>query len=187
MHKKLKSNESITYSLIWQSLSGIGVPDPNKVINECDGVVKRSWNVIRKRYMHTEEEAALVSIYTYEDDVKSEMSPYKIINKMLWEGNIQGQTSDPNSYLHLQLRAFRKLPRTKPQTLYRGIKNDKHEYSVGEELMWKGFSSSTTGMKVTQDFLRDRTTQRICGTLFEIRNMWGYDVSAFSRYPSEQG
>lgn len=81
--EKLKSNEPITYNLIWQSLMGIGVPDPNKVITECDGVVKRSWNVIRKRYMHTEEEAALVSIYTYEDDVKSEMSPYKIINKSI--------------------------------------------------------------------------------------------------------
>lgn len=176
------------YGLIEESLRGIGIADPGKVIIECDKVIKRPWNVIKKRFLHSKEEAALVTIYTYEDKKNPGMSPYRIINKMLWEDtDIQSQMSDQNSYLRLQLRAFRKLPRTKPQTLYRGIKNDKHEYRVDEELGWKGFSSTSTSMKATQTFLEDKTTKKICGTLFEIRSMWGYDVSSFSKYPSERG
>ena len=115
------------------------------------------------------------------------MSPYRVINNKLWEDNIQDQVSNPKSYLSLLLQALRKLPRTKPQTLYRGIKNDEHIYSVGDELLWKGFSSTSTSMGTTQSFLTDKETKKICGTLFEIRDMWGYDISDFSKYPKEQG
>ena len=130
--------------------------------------------------MQSKEEAILIVSYTYE---AGKASPYKIINKKLRKGSIQDQLTNKKSYLRLLLRALRKLPRTKPQTLYRGIKDDKHEYKVGEEIEWKGFSSTSTSMRATQNFLK--TKENVEKTLFEIRKVWGYNVSNFSKYAEE--
>lgn len=143
--------------------------------------------MLNEKYLHSVEEALLVSSYTYEDEINVENSPYRIINQMLWENKAQDQILDTKSYLRFLLRALRKLPRTSPKTLYRGVKNYKHTYNVGEELEWKGFSSTSTSIRTTQDFLIDEETLKVSGTLFEIRGIWGYNVSDFSLFPNEQG
>ena len=176
--RKLASgdNEPITYDEIRSALEGIGVSDPKEVFEECKETIKERWSWLSKKYVLTEEEAVLISTYTYgEKGVSLDRFPYRIINKKLWEGRIKGQTSDPKSYLRLLLRALRKLPRTVPQTLYRGV------WETEYKLMWKGFSSTTTSMEVTKGFLHNK------GSLFEIRDMWGYSISDFSIYSDEQG
>ena len=105
---------------------------------------------------------------------------------MLWKDKAQEQESNTRSYLRMLLRAIRKLSRTKPQTLYRGIKEHKQKYTVGEELLWKGFSSTSTSMEATRTFLTSNDTGRADGTLFEIRGMWGYRISDFSVFEGEQ-
>ena len=115
------------------------------------------------------------------------MSPYVIINKKLREGNPEDQLKGKKSYLRLLLRTLRKLPRTEKQTLYRGISSKLREYKIGERIKWKSFTSTSTSMKVTQAFLTDPRIRKVEGTLFEIRNEWGYNVADFSEFPDESG
>ena len=180
LDRKLKSgdNEPITYDEIRSALEDIGVSDPEKVLEKCKETIKSKerWSWISKKYVLTEEEAVLISTYTYgEEGVSLDRFPYSIINKKLWGSRTKSQRSNPKSYLRLLLRALRKLPRTKPRTLYRGVWKTKYD------LMWKGFSSTSTSMKATKNVLLNK------GTLFEIRDMWGYSISDFSEYPKEQG
>ena len=157
-----------------------------KALNDCKTIVERNKVIIERNYILNYEEAVLVTSYTYEDKTNG-MSPYRIINKKLREGKAQDQLTGKKSYLRLLLRALRKLPRTKPQTLYRSITKDKHEYKVGEEIPWQGFTSTSTSMKVTQAFLTNKETNKVEGTLFEVRNEWGYNVADFSQFPDEAG
>lgn len=166
---------------------GIGISVPERVLNECKEVFDENKATLTKKYLQSEEEAVLIVSYTYEDENSRDMSPYNNINRKLWNNNVQDQIDNAKSYLQLLLRALRKLPRTRPQTLYRGIKNDQHKYVVGGEIEWMGFSSTTTSLKETQAFLTDMTTNKLDGTLFEIRNTWGYSISDFSAFPNEQG
>ena len=160
--------------------------DPEKVLRECKEVVEKNKNIIEKNYLLSKEEAIIIATYTYEDEIKDNSS-YRIINKKLWNDMAQDQLTDNKSYFCLLLRALRKLPRTKPQTLYRGIRGDEHKYKVGEEIEWKGFSSTSTSLRVTQDFLKNDKIKKVEGTLFEIRNAWGYDLRELSFFSNEEG
>ena len=163
-------------------MNDLGVKDPVQILKECKDVVNGHKTTIERNYILGNEEAVVVTSYTYEDKING-TSPYRIINEKLREGKAQDQFINKKSYLRLLLRALRKLPRTKPQTLYRGIRGDEHKYKVGEEIEWKGFSSTTASMKVTQRFLNFKG--KVEGTLFEIRNVWGYNISDFSKYTEE--
>ena len=178
------TEEKITEKDLIKALKGIGVKDSERVVRDCTEVVEGNKEGIEENYLQNKEEVVIVASYTYEDEV-NEASPYKIINKKLWNNDIQDQLTSKKSYLRLLLRALRKLPRTKPQTLYRGIKYDKHEYKIGEEIVWKGFSSTSTSMRATQTFLK--TEGKVEGTLFEIRNACGYDIRGLSDYTDEEG
>ena len=180
------SEVAITEEDIAEALKRIGVKDPENVLIKCKKIVDRNKSGIKENYLQNKEETILITSYTHEDKVNM-TSPYSIINKLLWENSIQDQFENKKSYLRLLLRALRKLPRTKPQTLYRGIKWDKHEYKVGEEIEWKGFSSTSTNMRATQAFFTNDKTKKVEGTLFEIRNAWGYDIHDFSDYTDEEG
>ena len=167
-------------------MKNLGVKVPVQVLIDCKSIAERNKFSIEKNYILNNKEAIIVSSYTYEDKANG-TSPYKIINEKLREDNTQDQFTSKKSYLCLLLRALRKLPRTRPQTLYRGIKWDTHEYEVGEEIVWQGFTSTSTSMKVTQTFLANDKTKKVEGTLFEVRNEWGYNVADFSQYRNEEG
>ena len=186
------AHEETTDSAISTALDGVGVANHETILRECNEVIEPNRDVLRKRYIHREEEAVLITTYTYSEKNggDEENTPYRKLNSMLWSDNIQDQIDqidNPKSYLRLLLRALRKLPRTEPQTLYRGIKNDEHEYKIGKELLWKGFSSTSTSMRATKFFLTNKDTGKVEGILFEVRAMWGYSISDFSKFPTEQG
>lgn len=176
----------ITYHDISTALMGIGVIDAEKILHHCRKIDKMNAGILNKRYLLSEEESALITTYTYGGKDDSE-PPCTKLNRALWSDDYQGQFSNAKSYLRILLRALRKLPRTVPTTLYRGIKNDNHEYNIGEELMWKGFSTVSPRMRQVRYFLMNTKTGNIEGTLFEIRGTWGYNVSDFSMYRAEQG
>ena len=180
------SEEAITEKDITEALKDLSVKDPFQVLNGCKEIVYKNKVTVERNYILSNEEAAIVTSYTCEDKI-NETSPYRIINEKLREGKAQDQITNKKSYFCLLLRALRKLPRTKPQTLYRGIRWDKREYKVGEEIEWQGFTSTSTSMKATQKFLTNSETKKVEGTLFEIRNTWGYDVHNFSDYTDEEG
>ena len=185
---RVTKEEGITFEEIFEALKGLGVSDPENVLCDCKKIVSNKETTINENYLQSKEEAVVITSYTYEDET-NKTSPYKIINKKLWEGKGQDQLINKKSYLHLLFRAFRKLPRTKPQTLYRGITKDKKEYKyeVGKDIEWEGFTSTSTSMEATQVFITDNEINKIEGTLFEIRNAWGYDLRDFSDYKDENG
>lgn len=179
----------ITYHDISAALMGIGVIDAEKILHHCRKIDKMNAWILNKRYLLSEEESALITTYTYGGKDDSE-PPCRKLNRALWSDDVQEQFSNAKSYLRILLRALRKLPRTFPKTLYRGIKIDKHEYNIGEELMWKGFSSSSPVSLRTgpvRHFPMNTKTRNTEGTLFEIRETWGYNVSDFSMHCAEQG
>ena len=174
--------DMLTKDDIIVAMKKLGVKDSAYIIKHYNDSDKISYDTIFDSYLQSQEEAALISLYTYEDE-KNGTSPYRIINKKLWDEDIQDQLKDKKSFLKLLLCSLRKLPRTEPQTLYRGIKKDKHKYFIGEEIVWKGLSSTSTSMRTTQSFLANSAR----GTLFEIRNAWGYDIQDFSLFSNEEG
>ena len=180
------SEEIITEGDIIKALKEIGVKDPDSVLRNCKKVVDKNKQTIEENYLQNKEEAILIVSYTYEDQI-NKTSPYKIINEKLGDNGIQDQLTNKKSYPLLLLRALRKLPMTEPQTLYRGIRDNKHEYKVGEEIEWKGFTSTSKSMRVSQDFLTDKEGKKVEGTLFEIRNAKGYDIHSFSMFSNEKG
>ena len=169
-----------------EAMKDLGVKDPVKVLSDCKKVVEENKVTVERNYLQNNEESILITSYTYEDKING-TSPYRIINSKLRKDKAQDQLTNKKSYLCLLLRALRKLPRTKPQTLYRSITKDEREYKVGEEIEWQGFTSTSTSMKVTQAFLTNKETNKVEGTLFEVRNEWGYNVADFSQYPKEAG
>ena len=180
------TEEAVTEEDLLEALKELDVKDPAQVISDCKKVVYKNKDIVEENYVLNYDEAIVVTLYTYEDET-NKTSPYSNINKKLWRDETQDQFTNKKSYLRLMLRVLRKLPRIKPQTLYRGIKWDKHEYKAGEEVVWKGFSSTSTSMKVTQSFITNKEIGKVEGTLFEIRNGWGYNIADFSQYRNEEG
>ena len=180
------STEKVAVGEVSESMKELGVKEPEDALSISKATVERRWKTLDEKYLLSKEEATLVATYTYEGEKGDEAkSPYRCINKKLWKDNFQDQLSNKNSYLQLLLRTLRKLPRTKPRTLYRGVKEDKQEYHVGEEVVWKGFSSSSLRMAVTRKFLKNDEANASCGTLFDIRGAWGYKISDFSDHVEE--
>lgn len=167
------------------SLKNLGIEDPQKIMEKCESHAKENEIILNKKYLYSIEETILISTYTCGEKEYPE-PPYKLINNKLWNEEIREEDIDKSDYLYLLLRVLRKLSRTKKQTLYRGIKN-RVTYNVGEIVVWKGFSSTSTNLGNMKQFITDFNSKKISGTLFEIRNMWGYDISDFSIYSDEQG
>lgn len=183
-YKKVKVTKGgVSEDEIKQALIGIGWRDPDGVLAECKKHIEPNIEVLAKRYMITREEALLIATYTHNGD--NSEAPYAKLNKLLRDDVDAFQKKSEKSYLRLLLRTLRKLSRTKPQTLYRGL-NSYHDYKEGGDDTWKGFSSASKIMNPTQIFM-DRSLYKKEGTLLEIRDMWGYDIADFSKYPNEQG
>ena len=180
------STKKITNGEISASMKELGVKEHENALNASKATIERRCKTLDEKYFLSKEEATLVATYTYEGEKGDETkSPYRCINKKLWQDNAEDQRTNKKSYLQLLLRTLRKLPRTKPQTLYRGVKEDKREYHVGDEIVWKGFSSTSLRMAVTRTFLKNDKTNTSCGTLFDIRGAWGYKISGFSDHVEE--
>ena len=138
------------------------------------------------KYDVTVEDAATILMYTAE--CTGEAAPYRVINHAL-------ETRDPvllRQARHLVwklLAALRKLPRTYVQSLSRGV-NRVVDHHKGELVCWHRFSSTTRDMEVMQAFMRDeaRATSGPTGTVYLIpgARCGGYDVRAFSFFPSEE-
>ena len=169
----------------------IGEDSKQKLVGKLKKYIETNAKTKRVCYL-SKEDIMSISSYTY-DVTKGKTTgtkkqiPYKIINEKLRDGKAQDQLTNKKSYLCLLLRALRKLPRTKPQMLYRGVEDDTEEYEIGKTIVWKGFSSTSTSIRESTQFLKDKATGRVKGTLFEIQPTWGYDIHDFSFFPNEKG
>lgn len=140
----------------------------------------------------TEEDAAALAMYTYELGKQNyESNPYRIINKSLAE--ISRDTAGiqkARGLLYLVMTALRKLPRVTGKDLHRGLKGevniDKNHYFEGNIITWSALTSTSPDMKVTRSFLaKESVSGNAMGTLFIIKNGWGYDIQPYSAFPGE--
>jgi NAD:arginine ADP-ribosyltransferase len=86
-------------------------------------------------------------------------------------------------YLRLFLNGFMRLP-TINRTIYRGVKMDlSHGYTVGEIILWWGFSSCTMNMKTLQsEQLLGKAGTR---TMFAIETLSGRNIRGHSMFQTE--
>lgn len=144
----------------------------------------------------TDDEAGAISCYTLQAE-KGNKSPYEVINEVLAKSRDRKELMFTRKLLYLLLCGLRKLPRFRPSTgqvLYRGLRlkvpQSKEEakgyqyYAKGRIVTWRGFTSTTTDLSATNDFIGEAEES----TLFNIGgvDLWGYDIKAFSPFPDEE-
>ena len=128
------------------------------------------------------DEAASIMLYTM-DWEPSGKSLYSVLNGTLRSAERKG-LKPWFSYLKLVLTAFNRLPPWEDDCLYRGIRKHWTELSSNQDkIIWWGFSSCTTSLKVleSEQFL-GKTGER---TLFLITTKSGKNVQKYSMFPNE--
>ncbi len=175
-----------------QAITEAGIPVPGEVFSQCDNVAacaieRGAVNCTRL----TREDAATIALYTFDFGAnRGSDNPYRLINQALFARDTV-QLGRLRGLIYRLLCALRSVPPAHHQTLFRGIRervklNETH-YSKGKKVTWHTFSSATTEMETTQDFLTDHRTGRCEGTLFIIRGTpWGYNIQPFSCFPDER-
>ena len=105
---------SITYDAVSTALRDLGVENYEDVLKECKETIEENKDTLKNRYLHSEEEASLITTYTYGKNPEDEDTPYRKLNRMLWDDKAQEQERNSGSYLRMLLRVLRKLSRTRP-------------------------------------------------------------------------
>ena len=177
---------------LFQAMTDAGVPSSEKVSAICDDVAACAVadglvNCTRL----TKEDVAAIAMYTFDfGSSDREHNPYRLINGGLFERNAL-QLRNIRGLIYRLLHALRSVQPVRPQALFRGIRehvklNDSH-YHKGNKITWHTFSSTTTDMQTTQNFLTDPATGKCEGTLFIIHGTpWGYSIKPFSCFPNEE-
>eukprot|EP00667_Euglena_gracilis_P002540 EG_transcript_2542 len=134
--------------------------------------------VLKKGPDHlNEDEIGAIFLYTLESPL------YKNLNKLLRQRQRKGlKTLFP--YLKLLLTALHKLPPCR-LTVFRGVKADlAGKYTKNDEVVWWGFSSTTS----TQDVLMDDQFLGTSGprTLFFIETSRAVDIRKYSSYGDQE-
>lgn len=177
---------------IENSQKGLGEKEIEDFFDECKKAVTDKESKIKNNHLCNEEEAIAINMYTSNSPLGCvNMKLYEIINKKLRENDMEDQIHK-KSYTNLLLRSLRKIPRTRPQTLYRAVKKSANadgplyltdNYEKGEILHWSNFTSTSTSMHVAHEFIKGLSS----GTLFIIENGWGYSIKDFSSFEGEKG
>ena len=96
----------------------------NKVIEECKKNLEKKFEKIQKIHPNiTKNEALIIFTYTYEDDSKQELTPYKILNKILLSNDKKNGLQKICKYFFILLKALRHLTpfNSKNQILYKTL------------------------------------------------------------------
>ena len=173
----------------------------NDIIYKCNNKMENRMKEINKEYPNiTKEDAVNICSYTCEAD-DTDYSPYKILNKNLISENRENGIKIVSKYFFILLKSLRKLPRYYPDKnngyLYRCI--TKHinymidpfnkktiPYIMGEKKTFWGFTSATTDIISSYEFLGDKKDLK-SGTIFTLYgDIWGYDITLFNYYEENE-
>ena len=191
-----------------------GVPDNQvdeyithmiKKINEFLNEKERESKIKEKYPNVTHEDSVIITSYTCEA-LKSEYSPYKILNRNLASDNREEGLKKVSKYLYILLKSLRKLKRynvsEEQKYLYRGIKF-KVETKIdpnkpklvpylrnNQKTFW-AFTSTTWLTSKAFDFLGDNgyheEKKLKAGTFFSLYGKFiGYDITLFNTYNEEE-
>ncbi|KAH3743250.1 Protein NLRC3 [Pelomyxa schiedti] len=175
-----------TKPTLLEALTEAGIPQIELVLQSCTQFLK---NILPKHFQEScflsLEDALGLIVYTYEFSSPELVSknPSTLLNQCLQERNKE-KIRSVRGLLYLLLLALRKLPRVGHNcVLYRGVTRrlPTSEISVGQTLTWHCFTSTTTDISSTKQLLSETS-----GTLFVIRNCWGYNIQPFSFSPGNQ-
>ena len=191
-----------------------GVPDNQvdeyithmiKKINEFLNEKERESKIKEKYPNVTHEDSVIITSYTCEA-LKSEYSPYKILNRNLASDNREEGLKKVSKYLYILLKSLRKLKRynvsEEQKYLYRGIKF-KVETKIdpnkpklvpylrnNQKTFW-AFTSTSWLTSKAFDFLGDNgyheDKKLKAGTFFSLYGKFiGYDITLFNTYNEEE-
>ena len=170
----------------------------NKVIKKCQKILEQNFEKIIKMHPNvTKDESLIICTYTYEDEYKAKLSPYKILNSNLVSNDRKNGIKNISKYFYILLKSLRNLTPFNPENkiIYRAlgqkviteIPRDNPNYipyKDGNEKTFWAFTS--TSLKLTTDFLGQREDLKV-GTKFMIHgNIIGYDISPFSQFENEK-
>ena len=179
------------------ALKESGVTNPDIALDNARDRVKEAKKTLDIAALGlSDDEAGAISCYTLQcaEGIKS---PYEVINQGLAGSRNRATIYPTRKLIYLLLSGLRKLPRFRPseepKMFYRGIRikvpttkeeaNGHQFYVKDKTVTWWGFTSTTTDLGVTQDFIDGAAAS----TLFNIggEDLWGYSIKAFSPFPSE--
>ena len=124
------------------------------------------------------EDAAAIALYTFDygPTVIETENLYRKLDLAL-NGRTVLELRAIRDVLFCLMRALRKLPRVTVPTLYRSSTNrvivDGTHYSTGNKVTWHRMASTTRDLDVTKNFIRNKTTGVVAGTLFEVNDALG--------------
>jgi len=173
----------------------------NKFLNE-----KERESKIKEKYPNvTHEDSVIITSYTCEA-LKSEYSPYKILNRNLASDNREEGLKKVSKYLYILLKSLRKLKRynvsEEQKYLYRGIKFKVEtkidpnkpklvSYIRNNQKTFWAFTSTSWLTSKAFDFLGDNgyheEKKLKAGTFFSLYGKFiGYDITLFNTYNEEE-
>ncbi|KAH3732999.1 Protein NLRC3 [Pelomyxa schiedti] len=163
-----------------QAVVQAGVPRAEEVVETCVAfAAKVPTEVIDQGLFLTTEDVATIALYTYDFGPEMECyNPQYLLNLSLTE-KTEKTLSSTCGLLQLLLTSLRKLPRVAESLLYRATKESASVFNVGDEIRWDPFTSVHRDICTPKRSLGD-PTKGYSGTLFIIRNCWGYDLEKFS-------
>ncbi|CAF4716804.1 unnamed protein product, partial [Rotaria sp. Silwood1] len=130
----------------------------------------------------TQDESASIMLYTMGWKPIDECL-YVVLNNTLRAPDREHKLEPWYLYLRLFLNALFRLP-SLPTTAYRGVKLDlSKRYNEGETIVWWGFSSCTTAIRVLKSNLfLGKTGSR---TMFTLQCKSARDIRKHSYFPAE--
>ena len=131
----------------------------------------------------TIDESSSIALYSMEWSPR-EKSFYMNLNKTLRDPKRESLLPPWLKFLRLFFTGLSKLPSTGHRTIFRGVQLDlRSQYEEGEPVVWWGFSSCTTAVRVLENeqFFGKSGTR----TLFAIECDTGKNIREHSFYPDE--
>ena len=169
------------------------------IIFKSSEIVKYNFELINQKYPTiSEEEAKIISSYTCEAK-NPYYSPYKILNRSLFEEKREEGIKKVSKYFYIFLKVLRKLDVYYPDKKYMFrcinkkinlnedfFKKNAIKYKQGNKKTFWGFTSISSELNLKY-YSNGKKKDIKEGTIFDLcGNIWGYDISLFNKMLDEQ-
>jgi len=139
------------------------------IISQSKYTIDKNYDKIKQNYPKiSKEESMIITTYTLDSDI------YRIINKILNED--KKNIKNISKYLYLFIKSLRKLKKySDSANLYRGTSIKDNSLIKGNKKTFSYFISTSDNIKTANAFGQK-------GTIYNLENAWGYDITLFSYY-----
>ena len=143
------------------------------IISQSKYTIDKNYDKIKQNYPKiSKEESMIITTYTLDSDI------YRIINKILNED--KKNIKNISKYLYLFIKSLRKLKKySDSANLYRGTSIKDNSLIKGNKKTFSYFISTSDNIKTANAFGQK-------GTIYNLENAWGYDITLFSYYAEKE-